>query len=226
MNDWAICHTCRIKHRISDDLSRQFQEFQEFAIRHPRHRLELFNGGVEEDPTGWRRYTPNANNKLAFGGSTTITCQLSPGGTGLASGSARCSAAVDNSSNLYFDALLYLAIQLATGTPGGNNVFNIFAYCSQDGTNYTGDGTSEVTGADAAITLLSPTNMIPMGSISVPAAATGGRTFKKTFNVAQFFGGSLPVKWGFIVDNETGLACGTTEGNHQKTYSGIYSTSI
>jgi hypothetical protein len=222
--DWAVCHTCRTKHPLHVEPDRQWPEFQEFAIRHPRHRLALLNEGIEEDPTGWRMYTPNANNKAAYGASTTITCTLAS----LASGSARCSAAVDNTTNLYFESWLYLAIQLATGTPAGSNVINVYGYISQDGTNYTGDSTSEVAGSDAAITLLSPTNMKLLGVISVPASATGGRTFKQAFSISTGLATPLwlPPKWGFVVDNETGLALGATEGNHQKTYSGAYSTSV
>ena len=222
--DWAICHTCRTKHPLPDEPDRQWPEFQDFAVRHPRHRIALLNGGLEDDPTGWRQYTANANNKMAFGSSTTIACTLAS----LASGSARCSAAVDNTTNLYFEALLYLAIQLQTGTPAGSNVINVYGYSSQDGTNYTGDSTSEATGSDAGITLLSPTNMKLLGVISVPATATAGRTFKQSFWVAAGLGSPLwlPSKWGFIVDNETGITLNATEGNHQKTYSGVYSTSV
>ena len=55
----------------------------------------------------------------------------------------------------------------------------------------------------------------------VVACATTSTTYKVVFTVAQFFGGTLPRKWGFVLRNYTGQALDSTEGNHQKTYSGI-----
>jgi hypothetical protein len=134
----------------------------------------------------------------------------------LGDGAARECTAIDNTSNKYTDAHVYLAIKLATGTPGNNQVINVYAYGSEDGTNY-GDN---VTGSDAALTMRSPTNLRIIGCIQTPAS--GALTWKShPMSVARAFGGVLPRKWGIVVENLTGLAFDSTEGNHTKTFTGI-----
>lgn len=62
--------------------------------------------------------------------------------------------------------------------------------------------------------------MFKLGRIAVIANATsypGG-----PWSVASAFGGSLPAEWGIIVDNESGAALDSTEGNHLKLYQPVY----
>jgi hypothetical protein len=40
-------------------------------------------------------------------------------------------------------------------------------------------------------------------------------------SIASAFGGIMPRKWGFVIQNFTGQVLDATEGNHQKTYSGV-----
>lgn len=155
-----------------------------------------------------------ANIKGAFGSSTALTHTLNS----LAHGSARESTAVDNSTNLYIDAVLRITIALATGTPTGDKRVNIYAYGSEDGTNYS----DNATGSDAAITLRSPTNLAYIGAIYTPDS--GGLTYKSLpFAVARAFGGVLPRKWGIVVQNKTGLAFAAS--GCSSAYSGFYLTS-
>lgn len=134
--------------------------------------------------------------KQKFGTSNqAITCTL----TSLANAGGRGSAAIDNSTNLFMDALVQLKIKTgASGTVAYGRI-EVYAYASADGgTNYT-DG---VSGTDAAAGLTTPPNAILIGVINVAAnAATyvGG-----PFSVAQAFGGQLPEKWGIVVLNFTG----------------------
>ena len=54
---------------------------------------------------------------------------------------------------------------------------------------------------------------------------SGGLTYKSVIpSVAQFFGGVLPPKWGFVIENKTNIALSATEGDHAKEYKGVYST--
>lgn len=153
--------------------------------------------------------------KSLYGTSTSITITLAS----LASGSSRESAAVDNTTNLFLDALVYLAIPLATGTPAGDKAIYVYAAGSEDGTNY-GDN---ATGSDAAITLRSPTNLRLIGVINTPDS--GAVTYKShPISVAAAFGGFLPRKWSIIVQNATGLALGTT--GFTSTYTGIQTQSV
>jgi hypothetical protein len=135
-----------------------------------------------------------------FGASTAITITLDA----LADAAARQSTAVDNTSTLFQDALLSLEIPVAAGSPADLEAIYVYAYGSQDGTNF-GDN---ATGSDAALTMRVPTNLRCIGGIQV--TASGALTWKsQPISVARAFGGVLPPKWGIVVQNLTGLAFGT-----------------
>lgn len=134
--------------------------------------------------------------KESFGAQgVAITCTI----TSLTTTSARQSAALDNTTNLYLDALVTATIKSGASATTTTGTAVIYAYGTVDGgTTYT-EGAS---GSDAAITLTSPTNARIIGIINIVANATtytGG-----PFSVAQAFGGILPQKWGIIVLNSTG----------------------
>lgn len=149
--------------------------------------------------------------KEQYGSSTAITITL----TSLGDGNCRESAAVDNTSNLYLDALVYVACKLAAGSPASIQAINIYVYASEDGTNF-GDN---ATGSDAALTMRSPTNLRLLGTIQTPDS--GGVTYKSNpMSVARAFGGSLPRKWGIVVQNNSGLALDSS-GN-SASYTGVY----
>src|SRR5215831_4194190 len=203
---YLVCHTCRVTHPARTD--RVEQEFQEYALRHRNHSLSI-------RPEWWHylfggRYRGNANVKEAFGTSTSITCNIAS----LANGSGRECTAVDNSSNLYMDAFLRLHIKLQTGTPSGDKAIWVYAYGSEDGTNYT----DNATGSDAALTFRVPSNLKPLALIAMPDS--GALTYKShPIAMAAAFNGILPRKWGFAIYNGTGIALDATEGNHVKAYS-------
>lgn len=155
-----------------------------------------------------------ANLKAEYGASASLTITLNS----LASAGARESAVIDNTTNKYFDAHVSVVVDLAAGTPASDKAVYVYAYGSEDGTNYQ----DNVTGADAAVTLRSPTNLRLIGVINVPDS--GGLSYRSApMSVAAAFGGILPRKWGIVVQNLSGLALETT-GN-SATYSGIYATS-
>jgi hypothetical protein len=214
---------------------RLMSEFDQFANNHRGHRLALVPLPDKQpgflsrslakllgllDQEAWYNafdYAHNANIKLAYGGDTAITCTLAS----LTTGSARESAAIDNSANLYLDAFVRLHFALQTGTPASDKVVNLYAAGSEDGTNYT----DNATGADAAITLRSPTNLVLIGAINTPDA--GALTYKShPVAVSPAFGWTLPTKWSIVVENRTNLTANATEGNHAKAYNGVYATSI
>ena len=119
--------------------------------------------------------------------------------TSLASAGQRGSAAVDNTANLFLDALVQLKIK--TGTVVAPSVINVYAYGTADGGTDYGDG---VTGTDAAQTLTSPPNLTLIGVINCPANAT--TYVSNPMSVARAFGGVLPDHWGIVVENKTGAA--------------------
>lgn len=158
-----------------------------------------------------------SNIKEEFGSSTGITCTLASLASSATVG--RASAAVDNGTNKFIDALLTVAVKLATGSPANDKAVYVYGYASEDGSNYSG----EASGSDAGYTQQAPTNLVLIGRIECPAS--GALTYKGVFRVAPAFGGILPRKWGIVIRNYTGLALDSTEGNHIKTYTGIYYTS-
>lgn len=158
-----------------------------------------------------------ANIKAEFGTSTAITCTLASLASSATVG--RESTAIDNGTNKFIDALLTVSVKLATGSPANDKAVYVYAYASEDGTNYSGNAT----GSDASYTQQVPTNLTLLGRIECPSS--GALTYRGVFRVAQAFGGVLPRKWGIFIRNYTGLALDSSEGNHIKTYTGIYYTS-
>lgn len=156
-----------------------------------------------------------ANVKLEWGVATNITITLAS----LATSTARECTAVDNTSDKYEDAEVYLAVKLAAGSPGSDKAIYIYAYGSMDGTNYT----DNATGSNTALTLRAPSNLRLLAAIATPDS--GALTYKFVIgSVAAAFGGLLPPKWGIVVQNMTNLAFDSTEGNIIKQYRGIYHT--
>jgi hypothetical protein len=143
-----------------------------------------------------------------------FTCTLAS----LASAAARASTAIDNTTNLFLDVLVFVAIKTASSGVSATGYVNVYVYGTVDGgANYT----EGATGTDAAITLTAPPNARLVGVINCVANAT---TYKGgPMSVAAAFGGALPDHWGIIVENRTGNTLDATEGNHQKTYQGVLS---
>lgn len=142
----------------------------------------------------------------------TLTCTLAS----LANNGARQSTEVDNGTNLFLDVLVMLKVKTGASGTTSTGYVNVYAYATVD----QGTTRTESAGAtDAAITLTVPPNAILIGRINCVANATtyiGG-----PFSVASAFGGVLPERWGIIVENKTGGALDSTEGNHAKLYQGV-----
>lgn len=131
--------------------------------------------------------------------------------TSLANAAQRQSTVIDNTSNLYEDAFVMVIAKTGSSSTTSTGRLYVYAYGTSDGTHYT-DGAS---GTDGSITLTSPPNMPLIGVLNAVANSTtynGG-----PFSVAQAFGGTLPEKWGIVVDNECGSTLdGTTaSANYQ-----------
>lgn len=153
-----------------------------------------------------------ASVKLAFNTAGTFTCTLAS----LASGSARGSTAVDNSSGLYIDALVTIKYKTGASGTSSTGYVAVYAYGTTDGgTTYT-DGFA---GTDGAFTV-SAARLIG----TFPAVANATTYTSQQMSVAQAFGGVLPAKWGIVISNQTGSAADATEGSHAKQYQEVYAT--
>lgn len=159
-----------------------------------------------------------ADIKQKFGTSNqTVTITVAS----LANNAARASTAIDNSTNLFIDAELFVKVKSAAASTSSTGSVAVYAYGTSDGgTTYT-EGAS---GTDASITLTSPTNARLVGVINVVANAT---TYTSgPFSVASAFGGTLPEKWGVILVNLSGATLDSTAGNHSVVYQGVLAQSV
>jgi hypothetical protein len=138
-----------------------------------------------------------------------ITCTI----TSLANasgvnGAGRASTAVDNTTNLFLDALVQVKIKTSASALGNDKLVYVYAYGTSDGgTDYT-DG---ITGTDAGFTATNPPNVKLLGTINAVASSTtyvGG-----PWSVANAFGGVLPDHWGIFVVNFTGQTLDASVGS-------------
>lgn len=156
--------------------------------------------------------------KTSYGTSNVaITCTVAS----LTNTSARASTAVDNTTNLYLDAVVQVQIKTGAASTTTTGVVNIYAYATTDGGTTYGEG---ATGTDAAITLTVPTNLILIGQINAVANAI---TYKSNpMSVAAAFGGVLPALWGIVVENQSGGTLDATGGNHKTIYQGVMAQQV
>jgi hypothetical protein len=149
--------------------------------------------------------------KSSYAAKATITVTL----TSLANGSARECTVVDNTANLYLDALIRIK---TNGSAAGNTVtVDVYAYAALGDTAYT-DG---ATGSDAAFTAANRLNARYLGSVTLNGT-TG--VIAGPWSVAAAFGGTLPDKWGLIFVNNSGAALSATGGDHVVEYEGVTET--
>lgn len=134
----------------------------------------------------------------------------------LANNSARESTAIDNTTNTFIDALLFVILKSNAAGTSSSGYCNIYAYGTcNGGTDYS----DNASGSDAAITLTSPPNMKLIGTINMVANAT--TYYAGPFSIAAAFNGILPDHWGIVIENKTAAALDSTSGNHSVFYQGI-----
>jgi len=113
------------------------------------------------------------------------------------------SAVVDNSSDLYLDALVQVVVDMANTAPANDQGLYVFAYGGL-ATTYT----NPASGTQGAITLLSvattPQNLKLLGFL--PYSTADEVIESQPMSVAAAFGGVLPQKWGVVVMNYSGAA--------------------
>lgn len=148
-----------------------------------------------------------------YGSNTAITITLAS----LATAALRQSAAVDNTTNKFADALIYGHVQ-SNGTPLVTGSYTMFGYWSNDaGTTYC----NNASGSDAAFTPDSQANLIVLAT-SVTTATASLVSYFKGVSFCQAAGLLfLPGKWGIIILNSSNVALTATAGNHVMSYMGV-----
>lgn len=128
------------------------------------------------------------------------------------------SAVVDNTSDLFEDALVQVVLDFENTAPANDKQVYVYAYAGLN-TTYT----NPATGSEGTITLPSiasnAQNLRLIGTI--PYTTQGEVAESYVFSVASGFG-FLPPKWGIVIMNYSGAALASS-GNTVK-YRGCYRT--
>lgn len=128
--------------------------------------------------------------------------------TSLSNAAAQQSTVVDNTSNLFLDALVFVKLKTGASGVSANGYVDIYAYGTADGGTTYSDG---ATGSNGSISPTSPPNLMYLGRINCVADSTtyeGG-----PFSVANAFGGLLPDHWGLVLVNNTGATLDASVGS-------------
>jgi len=240
----CFCHTCRLHHASPAGTD----EALEFHHRHRGHDVEVVRlipkadadhparggereGGLIEQLTGWLlpapfagiEYEGNASVKQVLGTATAFTKTNANLATSATAG--WMSNAIDNSANLYLDALVTIELAAVNTAPANSKAVFLFAFALIDtgGSAYTSAGDGTPSGSEGTLTFADVTaNAIPMpmlGVVPYPVqnkALNGG-----PFSVARCFGGTLPPKWGVAMINHSGMTLSVTNIKYQEVYASV-----
>lgn len=155
-----------------------------------------------------------ADTKFAY---ATAAITLHSSLNSLATGSASLTAAVDNTTAKYIDALVRIKL---VGSATTANQALVYAVGGFGDDVYTDELAPSTTGASVAVADLD--NSPFLGAIQMET--TSPYTSTAVFNVARGFGGRLPPKWAIVVRNESGAALAAS--GHAIDYVGIYLTTL
>jgi hypothetical protein len=138
-----------------------------------------------------------------FGTATAFTLTLASLANSTA-GVGRQSTLVDNTTNLFDSANIYLNIKVGT-SPGANSL--IYVYLIRSDNNGGSQIADDNAGAsDAGITIV---NASLLGVILCSATSTGAN-YRKSFDTRVL--GPLGPEWGIAVVNSTNVALNASEG--------------
>jgi hypothetical protein len=170
-----------------------------------------------------RGQIPQALAYSAGGSATTITFDPSSLATSSTFIAGRESTQIDNTSNLYLDAQLYVFMTVGT-TPTANTVINLYLWGS-----YVSLGTTALDvldGTDSAETFTSAgvlQSVCALGGQALVDAATSNITYAiRVRSVALALGQLvLPRFWGIYGAHNTAVNLHATAGNHVAKYDGV-----
>ncbi|MBV6417374.1 MAG: hypothetical protein CMLOHMNK_02036 [Steroidobacteraceae bacterium] len=138
----------------------------------------------------------------------------------LANAAARECTVVDNSSNLYTDALIQGFFKTVAGSLGTNPCIEIWTYgLSQGGSSYP----DAVTGSNAGITMKTSPAIKLFDIVPIHTANVACYMNPKWLSIV--YGSDVPKKWGIVIVNKTGLA-GAASGAGTFSYIGYNPQSV
>jgi hypothetical protein len=141
----------------------------------------------------------------------------------LANGAYQCSEVKDNTTDKYVDIVVGGSIQI--GAPTADGTIEIYAYGSYDGTTYTGGvpgtNTTITWGTTGATSVHGYSQLKLLQVLDVDDTDDNKDVIWGPVGIAQAFGGVLPIKWGLVIRNVTGVILHATGTNNEVQYMGI-----
>lgn len=158
--------------------------------------------------------------KIAYAASATITITLASIATSATFVAGAESTVIDNTTNLYTDAIVGGKITVGT-TPTINTQIQISVFTPIDSTPTYPD---VMDGTDSVETLTSVgvgQGFLKLAAVLNCDSTTSDRAYPFSFTVAQLFGGVMPSRWSLYVAHNTGVNLNATGGNHVIKFEGI-----
>jgi hypothetical protein len=161
--------------------------------------------------------------KTAYGTTTTGT-----GGINSLASSATWVAGyewfiIDNASELALDYLVELVVRVGT-TPTINTEIRAYVFAVGDGGTQYPDVMDGTPSAETVTSAGVRDSFARLAAVGVVDSTTSDRDYPMAFNVAQFFGGSMPKKVGVFIAHNTGVNTNSTAGNQKYQYTPQWNT--
>jgi hypothetical protein len=147
-----------------------------------------------------------------YGSATAMTMTLASLASST-SDAGRESTAVDNKDT--DDAIdCLVGGKVTTGTsPVATRQIEVWLYGSYNDTDFSGGAS----GTDAALT--PDFKGLLRLLVIIPTSATSDKAYRwGPYSVAQAFGGTMPVRWGVWITQNTNVNLNATAGNHEVVY--------
>ncbi len=138
------------------------------------------------------------------------------------------SNSIDNSSNLYLDALVSIELGAVNTAPGSNKAIYLFAYSLIEGTAYASTGDGTIDGTEGTVTFPSISTPLPvvlplLGVVPYPVQNKAINS--PAFSVSKALFGApmsgLPDKWGIGMINFSGMTLSVTNIYYQEVYMSV-----
>lgn len=221
----VICHTCRRSHPLKCEADPE-QKIRDFGYNHQGHKVDVRDLAEWAIDANVVRYAGNADIKIAYVASATITCGVAttPLGTSATFVLGREATALDNGTNKYVDGIVKGKVTVGTG-PTTNTQIRVYAFAALDETP-TWPDVMDGTDSDETLTSVG----VGAGFLKFMAmmncdSTTSDRVypFVGWKSLAELFG-FMPQDWSIFVTHNTGVALNSTAGNHVFKVDQIYFT--
>jgi hypothetical protein len=232
----ALCHTCALSHTIEFDPMHEKPgaevAFSQWLTKHPRpHETEFRwpqrTRRLDAPPEGWLSYAHNADVKIAYAATVTVTitmASLAASSTWIA---GRESTAIDNGATNVKYPEYHLGLKTMTGATGAQvGEFRVYFIGALNDTPAWPDN---MTGSDAARTVSAAGLLQGFGSpLVIPTVASANAPYyRSAIGVAQFFGGYIPDQFSLYFTHNAQSGTNTlhaTSGNHAMYLTPVYGT--